>query len=137
MRLHSDRHKFVRKYSSGASKRKAAREKSIRQEAEQKKNKCITSIFSSQKKDLLILPPLNDLSIDDIANPADFVGVIGVAPLDGFGYDIGLWPGKATNMMIDYWAIRSSEEILKLQNYGGEFDKSETQLTSGLKNEIR
>ena len=63
--------------------------------------------------------------------------MIGVAPFDGFGYDIGLWPGKATNMMIDYWAIRSSEEILKLQNYEGEFDKSEIQLTSGLKNEIR
>ena len=93
--------------------------------------------FSSQKKDLLILPPLNDLSIGDIANSADSVGVIRVAPFDGFGYDIGLWPGKATNMMIDYWAIRSSEEILKLQNYEGEFDKSEIQLTSGHKNEIR
>ena len=76
-----------------------AREKSIRQEAEQKKNKCITSIFSSQKKDQLILPPLNDLSIDDIAKRQI---VIGVTPFDGFGYDIGLWPGKTTNMMIDY-----------------------------------
>ena len=112
---HSDRHKFVREYCCGASKRKACKNKSKIQEAEQKKNTCITSIFSPQIEDILILPQLNELQIDNIENPTDSViefapvDVNAVSHVDGFGYNIGLWPDKATNIMIDYWAIRSSE----------------------------
>ena len=93
--------------------------------------------FSPQIEDIVILPQLNELQFDNIENPTDSViefapvDMNAVAHVDGFGYDIGLWPDRATDMMIDYWAIRSSEEILLLQNSQVEFDKS------GIKNEIR
>ena len=101
------------------------------------------NFFSPQIEDIVILSQLNELQIDNIENPTDSViefapvDVNAVAHVDGFGYDIGLWPDKATDMMIDYWAIRSSEDILLLQNSQVEFDKSGVNFTSGLKNEIR
>ena len=81
----SDRHKFVRKCSSGASKWKAVKSKLKQQEAKRSEIKRVTSFSSPQRENFLILSQENDLldhpaNIDDVAKVVD---VIGVTPFDG------------------------------------------------------
>ena len=83
---HSERHKFVRKYSSGASKRKVSTDKWKRQEAERRKMNASHQFFSPQVEDIVILPQLNELQIENFDIPTDSVNVNAVAHVDGYDY---------------------------------------------------
>lgn len=153
----SDRHLF-RKQSSGASKRKSAKEKDERLSNDLKNTKCITSFFTSPP------PPTSSFSepnpgylsqLTDVDETAlqHYVPVDAVAPQSqsprsqdilesepgevlsestnthghddpGYNNDVGLWPGTVTNEMVDFWAMKTDEQISQLQNSSGDFSKS-------------